>query len=120
MSIGSFEFIADPDDNTRCAKECPQQDGMIFIINKATGEKTAVAYGCAIFFALPPGGMRHDSCLAAEKHEAERPAKWVEAGCDLCNTLCYLCSNCGEDINRNSDLDTCPGCGKRMVSDEET
>lgn len=106
MAIGSFTFVADPNDPTRCSEECPQH-------RRGTKHSRCVWFGM-----LPCGIYRTVECLAAEKHEAERPARWLRLDSSELWAGAIACNNCGfmDAAAELSDCHaTCPGCGKRMV-----
>lgn len=114
-TYGSFEYIADLADHKLCSEKCPQ----IKWLESPLGEPVLHA-NCKHFTRrvdrISGELVRTWECLAAEKHERERPAKCFHG---YGNPLLVVCSNCGW-MHDEGNPGVCKRCDKRMVSDGET
>lgn len=106
VEIGSFSYVADPNDRSRCSEECEHYRQRVNAYHPEW---------CAMSVMHVPG-ERTGLCLYLEKHEAERPARWIE--CAPHEVPIVICSNC-EESGKFSSYEACPNCGRRVVQDGE-
>lgn len=109
LDIGSFSYVADPTDRTRCSDKCPW-------IRQAQNPLDA-DYKCQYFSGVQlTNKKRLQRCLDSEKHESERPAKWISRRQG--GALCSFCEHHIFGYSANPTI--CPGCHKKMMQDDET
>lgn len=101
MTIGSFEFVADPNEPSRCSEKCPHYKWHPWQHHHI----------CEYFGLDIIDKHRSRECLAAEKHEAERPAKWLNV---FPSVNASLCSACGALTTIEPKPKQCPHCGRKM------
>lgn len=111
MAIGSFTFLADPNDSTMCNDKCPHI--MFGLYGDETQEQCATVF-CCIFDAQltrPPEYKtfkRLLRCRRAEKHEAERAG--IDALAEVRNLITQNGCDCPCEHHHEEHDDDCYRC----------